>query len=244
MDINVRKTGLQEIIELRKLFLQENNVQFIHNKCHLYGWADTYLFTLRDQVAGYGAVWGRDKREDRDAIFEFYVLPPFRKLTSAFFTAFRNTAGTRYIECQTNLPLLAAMFFEHASGIYAEAILFEDHFLTHYLGEGMVFQQKEKREDENPNDRACVIRQQEEVIAAGGLMLNYNWPFADIYYEVNEQYRNRGVATFMVQELKKVAYAMGRVPAARCNVRNAISKATLFKAGMRVCGYLLQGELK
>ncbi len=36
---------------------------------------------------------------------------------------------------------------------------------------------------------------------------------------------------------------MGRVPAARCNIKNINSKSTLLKAGMKVCGYILQGEL-
>ncbi|MEJ0028860.1 MAG: hypothetical protein WDO15_00045 [Bacteroidota bacterium] len=45
----------------------------------LYGWADTWLFTKGGSVAGYGAVWGKDKREDRDSIMEFYLEPAFRK---------------------------------------------------------------------------------------------------------------------------------------------------------------------
>lgn len=244
MEIKVVKTGLPAIADLRILFLQENNVQFVHNKCHLYGWADTYLFTVQDLSVGYGAVWGRNKREDRDAIFEFYVMKPYRKLANAFFDALCNGSGAPFMECQTNISLLSAMFFEHAKNIYAEAILFEDHFQTDFSMEGMIFQKKTIGENDNPNDCACVIKQQDEIIASGGLMLNYNIPFADIYYEVNEKHRNKGIGSFMVQELKREAYLMGRVPAARCNIKNRISKATLQKAGLAVCGYLLQGELK
>ncbi|MES1219062.1 MAG: GNAT family protein, partial [Bacteroidota bacterium] len=61
---------------------------------------------------------------------------------------------------------------------------------------------------------------------------------------VNEKYRQRGFGTFIVQELKKEAYLMGRVPAARCNINNTISKATLLKAGFKVCGNRLIGEVK
>jgi hypothetical protein len=39
------------------------------------------------------------------------------------------------------------------------------------------------------------------------------------------------------------AYRLKRVPAARCNIKNNASKATLLKAGMKVCGYILTGEL-
>lgn len=245
MDIHIVKTELAEIAGLRALFLQEYLVQFVHNKCHLYGWADTYRFTLNDQTIGYGAVWGRDKREDRDAIFEFYMLKPYRKLTHAAFARFYQVAGTPYIECQTNHPLLASQVFEHARNIYAEAILFEDHFETSFPPGDFIFQKKppENNDNANDNDRAYIISLQNEEVASGGLMLNYNLPFADIYYEVNEKYRRQGIASYLVQELKKEAYLMGRVPAARCNIKNMNSKSTLLKAGMKVCGYILQGEL-
>jgi len=48
----------------------------------------------------------------------------------------------------------------------------------------------------------------------------------------------------MVQELKRETYLMGRVPAARCNINNVISKATLSKAGFKICEYRLNGEIK
>ena len=47
----------------------------------------------------------------------------------------------------------------------------------------------------------------------------------------------------IVQELKKEAYHIGRVPAARCNVKNYISRLTLMKAGLRPCGFLLLGTV-
>jgi RimJ/RimL family protein N-acetyltransferase len=69
-------------------------------------------------------------------------------------------------------------------------------------------------------------------------------PYADLYYEVNENHRQKGFGSYMVQELKRETYLMGRVPAARCNINNVISKATLLKAGFKVCGYRLNGEIK
>ena len=65
---------LEEIQTFRILFLHENDFQFIYNKCHDYGWADTYLFVIDGISVGYGSVWGQSNREDRDAIFEFYVI--------------------------------------------------------------------------------------------------------------------------------------------------------------------------
>ena len=37
---------------------------------------------------------------------------------------------------------------------------------------------------------------------------------------------------------------MGRVPAARCNISNNASKATLIKAGLTPCGFRLKGDIK
>ena len=83
-----------------------------------------------------------------------------------------------------------------------------------------------------------------EIVASGGLMLNYNIPYADIYMQTRETHREKGYATYIVQELKRIAYRMGRVPAARCNIGNRISQATLEKAGMRVCGFRLKGAIR
>jgi hypothetical protein len=44
MEPVVHKVPLLEIQDLRDLSLKENNFQFVHDKCHGAGWADTYIF--------------------------------------------------------------------------------------------------------------------------------------------------------------------------------------------------------
>lgn len=83
-----------------------------------------------------------------------------------------------------------------------------------------------------------------EIDATGGFMLHYNMPFADLYMEVKESFRNRGLGSFILQELKQACYLTGRVPASRCNIQNKASRAALLKAGLRVCGFTLKGEIK
>jgi hypothetical protein len=56
--------------------------------------------------------------------------------------------------------------------------------------------------------------------------------------------RKRGYGSYLIQELKRQAYEMGKVPAARCNVVNAASRASLQKAGMLPCARFLTGVLK
>jgi len=88
-----------------------------------------------------------------------------------------------------------------------------------------------------------VVASTGEVVATGGFMLHYNMPFADLHMEVREDRRRRGFGGFLLQELKKECYLAGRVPAARCELRNEASRATLTKAGLRVCGFMLTGNV-
>lgn len=243
MMISATRASLQAIEPMRVLFLHEANCQFVHDKCHRYGWADTWLLQVDGRPVGYGSVWGKENRSDRDSIFEFYVLPTHRRQARECFEALRTAAQTPYIECQTNDRLITSMLYEQATNIYAEAILFEDQYQTGFPLGNLLFQPAVASEGGSPYDRPFVLVEQDEVVANGGLMLNYNSPYADIYYDVPESQRRKGFGTLMVQELKKAAYAMNLIPAARCNIRNMVSKATLLKGGFRVCGHILQGEL-
>jgi len=216
----------------------------VHNKCHLYGWADTYLLTAGKIKIGYGSVWGKDRREDRDTIFEFYLLHPYRKFSGMIFSEFLSLSQVQWIECQTNDYLLSSMLFEFAENINTEAILFEDGYQTSFKIPGAVFR-KDDTENNNPSDSGeYMLEYNGETVATGGFLLNYNFPYADIYMEVKEQYRRQGFGSLLIQELKKEIYSLQRVPAARCNVRNAASKASLQKAGFKPCGFWLTGKAK
>ena len=74
-------------------------------------------------------------------------------------------------------------------------------------------------------------------------MLHYNPPYGDLYMEVDEPFRGRGYCSFLIQELKRVCYEIGRVPAARCDVANVASLATLQRAGLLPCARILRGVL-
>ena len=243
MKIEVNKSILEDIRELRKLFLQENKFQFVYDKCHYYGWADYYLFLIDDVKAGYGCVWGGNKREDRDTIFEFYLETPYHKYANVIFQSLCDVSKVTHVQCQSNDSLLSNLFFERAVNINAEAILFEDNFQSDLDMTGIVFKRSEM-ENNNPDDSGEYILELDGVIvASGGFMLNYNFPYADIYMEVKENYRKSGYCGLIVQELKKEVYARGRVPSARCNIKNQVSKSCLQKAGFKPCGFILKGEL-
>ncbi len=239
MELKIEKTGLKNVEHLRNLFLSETKFQFIYNKCHAAGWSDVYLFIMNKVHIGYGSVWGKDNRESRDTIFEFYLTGPNRKHSNRVFPEFLKSSGAIFIESQSNDRLLTHMLFEHAHNINAEAILFEDGFETDQKVDGAIFTKNEF----SAEDSQYKLEKEGVVVATGGYVWNYNFPYIDLYYEVNESCRKRGFGGLIVQELKKEAYRLNRIPSARCNIRNLPSQRTLIKGGMRVCGYILIGKI-
>ena len=83
----------------------------------------------------------------------------------------------------------------------------------------------------------------ETIVATGGFLTHYNPPYADIYMKVDAAHRRRGYGSYFVQELKRVCYETGHIPAARCDVSNTGSRSTLEKAGLLPCARVLMGRL-
>ena len=245
MDLKIIKTGLNEILPLRALFLQENNFQVRYDACHARGWTDEYLFFVNDVAVGYGSVKGKDDLKDRNAIFEFYLAPAFRNRTSVVFGEFIGASTAAYIECQTNDLILAGMMYEFGRNISSDVILFKSGPTTYRRVDDVTFRKKLETDrlfdHQHEPEGDYVLEKNGEIIASGGFLLHYNKPFADLYMEVQPQHRQKGYGSFLIQEIKKVCYLAGRVPAARCGIDNKASKSTLLKGGMEVAGYMLTG---
>ena len=126
--------------------------------------------------------------------------------------------------------------------------MFADHAVTDLVVPGAVV--RRRRDDDRIFEHTgepvgdYVVEVSGEIVGTGGFLLHYNFPFADLYMEVREDCRRKGFGSFLLQELKKECYLSGRVPAARCSVQNAASRAALLKAGLRVCGFMLKGVVK
>jgi len=240
MVASAAKTELNEILPLRALFLQEFNRQFINHAFHERGWAGSYLLAIDGVAVGYGSVQGHGPNwreiKDWDTIFEFYVIPPFRKYSSELLRELIAASGAKYIECQSNDLPLSAMLYEFCASVNSDTVLFKDHVVTNHVIPGAAVRHGEKAGE-------YVLELGGEVVASAGFLLHYNKPFADLWMEVREDQRGRGLGSFALQEVKKECYLAGRVPAARCNMKNPASRACLIRAGMRVCGFLLIGQL-
>lgn len=246
MQIQAFKTELKEIQPFRELFLGECDFQIRYYACHERGWSDSWLVTADGVKIGYGAVKGKDDLDDRDAVFEFFVLPLFRENERRIFSVLLEAAGPAYIECQSNDLRMTSMLFEFARNISSDVVLFADRARTEFHIPGVIF--RRIRENDTIFEHTLepvggyVLERDGEVVATGGFTLYYNPPFADLYMEVREDCRRTGLGSFLLQELKKECYGNGRVPAARCSMQNVASRAALAKAGFSVAGYMLTGR--
>jgi GNAT superfamily N-acetyltransferase len=245
MNFKATKTELENIQIFRALFLQESNCQVRYNAVHERGWSDSYLLTINDVAVGYGSTNAQDIKGFRETIFEFYLVPHVRNYASLLFHALLLTSKATLIECQNNIPLLTSLLYEFAENIEAPVILFQDHSVTDHTIPGIIFRELGENEtiyEDSPGK--FVLEIAGEVIANGGFLLHYNKPFADLFMDVKEQYRRMGYGSYLLQEIKKQCYLAGRIPAARCNIDNYASSATLQKAGLKIAGHMLIGHVR
>ena len=244
MKFKAVKVKLKEILPFRALFLQESNFQIRYNACHERGWSDSYLLSCDGLAIGYGSIKGKVELKDRDAVFEWYVMPPYRRRSSLIFPQLLSASGAAYVECQSNDLLLSSLLFEFSANINADYALFKDHSLTELSIPEVVFRHRRNGDPDDVGGGDYLLLLRGEIVATGGFLLHYNKPFADLYMEVHKDHRRQGFGSFIVQEVKKECYLAGRVPAARSQVVNKASKSTLVKAGLRVAGFMLTGSVK
>jgi GNAT superfamily N-acetyltransferase len=81
------------------------------------------------------------------------------------------------------------------------------------------------------------------VVGNGAILFHYNHPYCDLAMEIVADHRRRGLGAYFVQELKRRAYALGGIPAARCSPDNIASRRTLQKAGFVPYAHMIVGKL-
>lgn len=69
------------------------------------------------------------------------------------------------------------------------------------------------------------------IVATGRLLFHYNPPYGDVYMEVAPDQRGQGLASYLVQELRRIAREGGHIPAVRCDLSNVASQRSLARGG-------------
>ena len=133
--------------------------------------------------------------------------------------------------------------------IAGEKIVFHDKLTTTLPANGAILRRVTSKEE----IRKCVEQRQGggewvleadgSVVAKGGILFHYNRPYGDIYMEVEEPFRRRGLGSYLVQELKRECYQLGAVPCARCNPDNIASRRTLLRSGFVPFAHILNASI-
>jgi GNAT superfamily N-acetyltransferase len=248
MRIDVSSVSLEEVLPLRELYRREMNCQIVHDSLPARGFGNQFLIHVDGRVAGYGFVMGY-RGEPKDLVREFYVLPARRGSALPMFRRLIETSRARRIETQTNDVLLTLMLYDCATEITSDRVVFHDALMSNLRVPGACFREVTAADREKVFEHKVegvgewLIEHDGAIVATGGIATHYNPPYGDLYMEVDESFRMRGYGSYLVQELKRVCYEMGRVPAARCNASNLASRATLQKAGLLPCARILSGIL-
>lgn len=227
------------------------NCQIVHDSIHRRtGWTTTYALAVDDVDVGFGSVAIGGPWAGKPTIFEFYVVLAHRGRAFQLFEGFLEACGAKFMEIQSNDVLLAVMLHTYARDVQSEKIVFRDGVTTSLESNGAVL---ELMTSEDEARRAIAERQGgpewrlmlgQEIVATGGILFHYNPPYGDIYMDVAEPFRRRGLGAHLVQELKRAAYALGGIPGARCNTDNIASRLTLQKAGFVPYAHMLRGVLR
>ncbi len=173
---------------------------------------------------------------------EFWVEPTERVRAADYFRALIDASAATHAEAQTNLSAMCDVVPSFVPESAREHFLFEDSTAPAPSAPAGVVLRRRVETDSGPDGEwvACV---DSKVIGAGGYLTHYNPPYVDLFIEVTEAWRGRGVGSYLVGALREVARADAFVPAARCAAANRASARTLERGGMRRCGEIIAGEV-
>lgn len=247
--IDVEQVALDSILELRDEYRREMNCQIVHDSWHARGFTNSFLCRVDGEVAGYGSVGGAPG-ESRDVVKEFHVRPALRPWALPLFRRLLEASVARWIEAQTNDALLLQMLHECGADLASDTILFADLATTTLkppAGAALRRVTETDRARMFPHATEPVgewgIEREGEIVATGGLFFHYNPPYGDVFMEVASPWRRRGIGSYLVQELKRIAYEMDRTPGARCRESNVASRRTLERAGMFPCARVVRARV-
>jgi GNAT superfamily N-acetyltransferase len=250
MQIQVEQACNESILPFRAWHRTEMNCQIVHDSIHRReGWTRSYLLILEGTAVGFGSIAIAGPWKDKPTIFEFYVLPQYRGEVFALFEAFLAVSNATYFEVQSNDMLLTVMLHAYGRDIVSEKIVFAAGITTALQASGVFLRattsEEQVREAIEQRQGGCewILEIEGDKVATGGIMFHYNRPFGDIYMEVTEPFRKRGIGSYFVQELKRICYELGAVPCARCNPANVASRRTLQRAGFVPFAHILDATI-
>lgn len=248
----MRRTQLvsaEKVLPLRTRYQEEMNCQVVYESVHRRpGWSVTYRLEADDKSVGFSTVAIGGPWKDRPTLVEFYVLPEHRGQAFALFETLLAEGKPQRFELQSNDVLAFIMAHTYGRDVVSEKIVFRDAETTAHPSQGATLRKitsaEEARQclEQRSGSSDWTLELDGVAIGKGGLAFHYNRPYADVYMSIEEPYRRRGFAAYLVQELKRECYEMGAIPAARCSPDNTASFRTLQSAGFVPFAHILIGS--
>lgn len=250
MSLSIAPASLEDIVPLRDRFRAEAAGQVVHDSLlRRRGWTIPHLLLCDGAPVGYGAVAVAGPWTGKCTVFEFYVVPEHRPRAFDLFERFAKASHADSFEVQTSSELLTIMLHTYGGELESEKIVFRDQVTTGLPSQGAVLRRVTSATDSRAHfelrdgSSEWSLELDGAVVATGGLAFHYNPPYGDVYMNVTEPFRRRGLGAYFVQELKRLAYELGAIPGARCDPANVASRKTLLKAGFAPSGHILIGPL-
>ena len=251
MNISATHSTNEAVLPLRARYREESRHQIVHDSIHSRpGWTKTYLLEIDNVPVGFGTIAISGPWTGKPTIYEFYVRPESGAHAFALFDAFLAACGARLFEVQTSDVLLTVMVHTFGKIYETEKIVFRDLITTSLPSQGTVLKARDsdsdirKRMQNRQDGGEWELKLDKQVVGSGGLLFHYNIPYADVFMEVNEPFRRRGLGSYLVQELKRECYRFGAIPAARTSPSNVGSRRTLQAAGMIPFSTIVLAELR
>lgn len=216
---------LEAILTMRAEYRREMDCQIVHDSWHARGFTNSYLLRVDGEIVGYGSVGGAPG-EPKETVKEFFVRPDARRSALPLFRQLAKTSGAHRIEAQTNDLLLSLMLYDCAVDLASERILFADAAMTVYP----------------PPDVELLRLADADRVFPHTVEPVGDWN-GDIYMEVAASQQRHGLGSYLVQELKRICYEAGVIPAARCHQDNVGSRLTLQRAGLLPCARIVRARL-
>ena len=228
-----------EILPWRVEFRSAAPGQIVHDSLHSrVGWTQSYLLSVDDSAAGYGAVAVGGPWQGTKTVFEFHVSPAFKIHAVGLFAVLLRASEVTHFEIQTKPPLLLQLASTHVQEWTTDRIIFRDEKVSTLPSPvGAVFRKATEADAGRMFEPRVepvgdwVVEVDRVIAATGGWLSHYNPPYSDLFMEVAEPFRRRGIGSWLLQELKRACRTAGGIPCARCSPGNAASRRCLGKAG-------------
>jgi GNAT superfamily N-acetyltransferase len=250
MQLLAKLSSNQETLSFRTRYREEMNCQVVKDSIHSReGWTRSYLIERNEVVVGFGSIAIAGPWKEKPTVIEFYVLPEHRQYAFDLFEVFLATSGALFFEAQSNDTLFTVLVQTYGQNIASESIIFHDGVVTKHPASGATLRRMtpvEQIKDSIAHRQGggeWLLELEGQAAGKGGILFHYNRPYGDIYMEIAEPFRRRGLGAYLVQELKRECRQLGAIPCARCNPSNVPSRRTLLSAGFLPFAHILNGSI-